>query len=211
MRNMSSDYILAITGASGAIYALRLLQQLNVAGLRLHVVISPNGAEVFTYETGIVLGDSLVSQQQALDEVVTDSDVEVICHDWQDVAAPIASGSFKFDGMVVVPCSMSTLGEIASGLASNLITRAAAVTLKERCPLILVPRETPLNRIHMQNMITVHDAGAVILPAMPGFYSHPRTIDDLADFVVARILDQLGVEHAIGARWSGYSNQPPVG
>jgi 4-hydroxy-3-polyprenylbenzoate decarboxylase len=207
---MCCNYIVAITGASGAIYGLRLLRHLVVADARLHVIVSPNGAQVFTYETGIDIGDSAPAHQQRLTHVLQCPEESIRCHAWQDVAAPIASGSFQVAGMVVVPCSMSTLGLVAAGLGSDLITRAAAVTLKERRPLIMVPRETPFNRIHLQNMLTLHDAGAVVLPAMPGFYHQPRRIDDLIDFVVARILDQLGVAHTVGARWAGYID-PPIG
>jgi 4-hydroxy-3-polyprenylbenzoate decarboxylase len=125
----------------------------------------------------------------------------LVYHHYQDFSAGIASGSFPTGGMVIIPCSMSTLGAIAGGITENLITRAADVHLKERRKLILVPRETPLNLIHLENMVRVTRAGAVVLPAMPGWYHRPRRVEDLIDFVVARICDQLGIETAMAPRW----------
>jgi 4-hydroxy-3-polyprenylbenzoate decarboxylase len=125
----------------------------------------------------------------------------LVYHHYQDFAAGIASGSFRTGGMVIIPCSMSTLGAIAGGITTNLITRAADVHLKERRTLILVPRETPLSLIHLENMLSVTRAGAVVLPAMPGWYHRPRNLDDLINFVVARICDQLGVDNRLIARW----------
>ena len=123
--------------------------------------------------------------------------------------SPVASGSNPADAMAICPCSLGTLGAVAAGLADNLIERAADVMLKERRPLVLVPRETPLSAIHLENMLTLARAGAVILPPSPGFYGNPQSIADLVDFVVARILDQLGVSHALGPRWGGRSDHPP--
>jgi len=123
--------------------------------------------------------------------------------------SPVASGSNPADAMAICPCSLGTLGAVAGGLADNLIERAADVMLKERRPLVLVPRETPLSAIHLENMLKLARAGAVILPPSPGFYGHPQSIDELVDFVVARILDQLGVSHALGPRWGAIGPRPP--
>ncbi|GAA5263468.1 UbiX family flavin prenyltransferase [Methanocalculus sp. MC3] len=179
------ELVVGVTGASGMIYAERLLMELEKQ-CRVHLVVSG------TAETIAAL------------EGISFSNVRVIREENSDLAAAIASGSFRFDGMVVVPCSMKSLAGIAHGISDTLIGRAADVCLKERRPLILVPRETPYSRVHLQNMLAAHDAGAVILPASPPFYQKPETIEDLADMIVSRILDHLGIEHSIGSRWSGY-------
>ncbi|MCQ1537430.1 UbiX family flavin prenyltransferase [Methanocalculus taiwanensis] len=179
------ELVVGVTGASGMIYAERLLTELQKQ-CRVHLVMS---------ETAETIADL---------EEVSFSDFSVIREGNSDLAATIASGSFRFDGMVVVPCSMKSLAEIAHGISDTLIGRAADVCLKERRPLILVPRETPYSRVHLQNMLAAHDAGATILPASPPFYQKPNTIEDLADMIVSRILDHLKIEHTIGSRWSGY-------
>jgi 4-hydroxy-3-polyprenylbenzoate decarboxylase len=186
-----------MTGASGAPYAVRLLHVVCRAGWTVHLTISPSAAAVLYAELGIEVS------LDAFDPVtlLKPTTGEVIYHHFEDFQAGIASGSFPTAGMVVVPCSMSTLGAIASGVTTNLITRAADVHLKERRKLILVPRETPLGLIHLENMVRVTRAGAVVLPAMPGWYHQPRRLDDLIDFVVARICDQLGISHTLSARW----------
>ena len=202
-----NDLVVAITGASGAIYATRLLQVLVGAGRRVHVTISPAGAQVLDHELGIRVDLANFDSQQLLasDSTIRSSyDVppgELIYHHFQDFRAGIASGSFPTGGMVVCPCSMGTLASIASGQSTNLIQRAADVHLKERRKLIVVPRETPLGSIQLENMKRLADAGAVILPAMPGFYHGAKTILDLVDFVVGRICDQLGVPHQLFERW----------
>jgi len=180
---------IAITGASGAAYARKLLRSVPPAEYELHILSSEAGRYVYQLETGVALVDDLPSGVHTYDET--------------DIAAPLASGSFPCAGMVIVPCTMGALGAIASGLSQNLIHRAADVCLKERRPLILVPRETPLNRVHLTNMLKAAEAGAIILPAMPGFYHHPRSVSDIIDFVVARILDQLGIEHNLAQPWLG--------
>jgi 4-hydroxy-3-polyprenylbenzoate decarboxylase len=189
--------VIAMTGASGAPYALRLLQVIARSGRTVHTTISPSGAQVLREETGITV------DLKRFDPAVF-GDLgpgRLIYHHYQDFSAGIASGSFPTAGMVVSPCSMSTLGSIAHGITTNLITRAADVHLKERRRLILVPRETPLSLIHIENMATVTRAGAIVLPAMPGWYHRPTSLDDLIDFVVARICDGLGIEHGLGRRW----------
>lgn len=200
---MSKTYALGITGGSGAPYALRLLDQLVLAGHEVHVILSPAGEKVLQLETGIALGKSLRDKQDALVRAV-EADGKpgrLRVFDHGNLAAPISSGSFPCAGMAVVPCSTGSLGRIAAGISSNLIERAADVMLKERRTLVLVPRETPLSAIHLRNMLTLREAGADILPAMPAFYHKPKTISDLVDMIVGRILDRLGVDNTLFFRW----------
>jgi 4-hydroxy-3-polyprenylbenzoate decarboxylase len=188
---------LAITGASGAPYALRLLQVLGRSGRTVHLTISDSGAQVLREELGLT-----VSLSRFKASVFGDlGPGRIVYHHHADFSAGIASGSFPTAGMVIVPCSMSTLGAIAHGITANLITRAADVHLKEHRKLILVPREMPLSLIHLENMRAVTRAGAIVMPAMPGWYHRPRRLDDLIDFVVARICDQLGIENTLMKRW----------
>jgi flavin prenyltransferase len=191
--------VLAMTGASGAVYAVRLLQVLCRAGRTIHLTISTSGAQVLREELGLSVAlnrfDPLVFGDLGSGQL--------IYHHQSDFGAGIASGSFRTAGMVVAPCSMSTLASVAHGITSNLISRAADVHLKERRKLILVPRETPLSLVHLENMTAVTRAGAIVLPAMPGWYHQPRSLEDLVDFVVARICDQLGVEVELMKRWGG--------
>jgi 4-hydroxy-3-polyprenylbenzoate decarboxylase len=189
---------LGITGASGAPYAARLLEALAAAGCEIGVCASRAGIQVIATE---LYGDARLSPDETLARLVEPVRDAVTFHDEQDWRAPYASGSAKVDGYVVCPCSMGTLGTMASGAMSNLIHRAASVALKEGRKLVLVPRETPLSEIHLQNMLTLRRAGAVVLFAAPGFYHGAETVDDLVDFVVGRILDQLGVENALVPRW----------
>jgi flavin prenyltransferase len=193
----SPPLVLAITGASGAPYAVRLLNALGRAGRTIHLCISSSGAHVLREEMNIEL-NLTTFDLSAFGEM---SPGTLIYHHHSDFSAGIASGSFATAGMVVIPCSMSTLGAIAHGVTTNLITRAADVHLKERRKLILVPRETPLSDIHLENMLAVTRAGAVVLPAMPGWYHRPRSLDDLVEFVVARVCDQLGFENSLIHRW----------
>jgi 4-hydroxy-3-polyprenylbenzoate decarboxylase len=194
------DLVLAVTGASGAIYAVRLLRQLVAAERRVHLTISPSGAEVLQHELGIRVDLNQFALRDVIPELPQSSNY-VQYHHYQDFRAGIASGSFPTAGMVICPCSMGTLASIASGHSSNLIQRAADVHLKERRKLIVVPRETPLGSIQLDNMKRLADAGAILLPAMPGFYHAPACLEDLVDFVVARILDQLAVPHQLFKRW----------
>ena len=189
--------VLAMTGASGAPYAVRLLQVLARAGQTIHLTISTSGAQVIGEELGIQ-----VSLNRFDPSVFGDlGSGRVVYHHQSDFNAGIASGSFRTAGMVVSPCSMSTLASIAHGITVNLVTRAADVHLKERRKLIVVPRETPLSLVHLENMASLTRAGGIVLPAMPGWYHHPQTLDDLIDFVVGRICDQLGVEVDLIKRW----------
>ena len=197
---MSTDLpiVFAITGASGAPYALRLLEQLIAAKRRVQLVVSSHGLRLLRTESDI-------ASVEALRERVGSSgwDRLVTLFDDGDRGAAPASGSALNAGMVICPCSMGTLSAIAVGASRSLVERAADVALKERRPLVLVPRESPLSAIHLENMLRVTRAGAVVLPASPGFYHRPESIDDLVDFVVARVLDHLGVEHALTKRWGG--------
>jgi len=174
-----------VSGASGAPYARRLLEVLADEAT-VHLVVTEQ------------------AQAIAAHEGVRYDDLDLTIHPNTDLAAAIASGSHRSDGMAVVPCSTKTLASIAHGLSSSLLARAADVTLKERRPLVLLVREMPLSRVHLRNMLAADEAGATVMVASPGFYGRPRTVDDLVEMVVGRVLDHLGVEHALGPRWEGY-------
>jgi 4-hydroxy-3-polyprenylbenzoate decarboxylase len=186
-------YIVGITGASGSTYGLKLVRILLEKSYEVHLVITDNGKKVMAYETGL-------SEKELLAELSCCGG-NLIFHNNHDLFSSIASGSFKTDGMVVVPCSMSTLGEIAWGVSKNLLGRAADVCIKEGRKLILVPRETPLSKVHIRNMLSLSESGAVILPAMPAFYQKPSTVEDMVDFIVGRVLDSLGVENILYKKW----------
>lgn len=207
---MSRPVVLAITGASGSIYGIRLLHVLMKQERETHLVISPAAGQVLERELGVTLASGkpdvetlLRSGASVFPELNRElpSQCKVFAHDYRDYSAGIASGSFRTAGMAICPCSMGTLSSIAQGISGNLIHRAADVHLKERRKLIVVPRETPLGSIQLANMKTLSDAGAVILPAMPGFYHLPQSIADLVDFVVARICDQLEIDVTLASRW----------
>jgi 4-hydroxy-3-polyprenylbenzoate decarboxylase len=200
----STDLVVAFTGASGSPYGVRLVEVLLRAGRTVHLTISPSAAEVFERELSRTL---LLDPRQfdpvallgAGDDVPDTSRLKY--HHYRDFNAGVASGSFLTGGMVICPCSMGTLAAVAHGISENLIHRAADVHLKERRKLVLVPRETPLGLLQLRNMVAVTEAGAVVLPAMPAFYTHPRGIPDMIDFVVGRICDQFGVEYRLLERW----------
>jgi flavin prenyltransferase len=183
------EIVVGISGASGAAYAIRLLQILREKGCITHLVITESAAKIIEIET-----DSLLKDVQDLASHV---------YGPRDFAAPIASGSHLYDGMVVIPCSMGTLSAIACGSSDTLITRAADVCLKEKRRLIIVPRETPVSLVGLRNMVAACEAGAVVLPACPAFYSRPQSLDDLVDVLVGRVLDLLGVENDLYRRWKG--------
>jgi flavin prenyltransferase len=189
---------LGVTGASGAPYAARLLEALTEADCEVGLCASAAGLEVIATE---LYGDARLSRDETLARFTENARGEVTVYDPQDWRAPYASGSAKVDGYVICPCSMGTLGTIASGAMSNLIHRAASVALKEDRKLVLMPRETPLSTIHLENMLTVRRAGATVLFLAPGFYHGAETVGDLVDFIVARALDQLGLENALIKRW----------
>lgn len=194
---------LAITGASGAVYGLRLVQELLAAGIRVSLVISSAGRLVLKEEQGVDLSADPEAQNSALRERFCVGADMLTCYGEKDFLAPMASGSSAPDAMVICPCSMGSLGRVAAGLSGNLIERTADVAIKEGRPLLLVPRETPLSAIHLENMLRLSRLGVKIVPAMPGFYGGPQTMDDLVNFVVGKVLDQLGVDHALYKRWGG--------
>ena len=177
--------VVGVTGASGVQYAYALLR--NLEGHDVDLVISDDARKVIAAETDL--------GAKAFGKLAANT------YGNDDTTAPPASGSYRFDAMVVIPCSMGTLGKIAWGISDNLITRAAAVCMKERRTLILVPRETPLAATHLENMLRLANQGVVVLPAMPGFYHGPKTVDDLVNFVVGKVLDQLGIGHRLFRRW----------
>ena len=195
-----SPIIVAITGASGAPYAVRLLEQLVRARRAVSLIVSSHGVRLLQTETPFQSIDALRVH------VGTNAwDAVVRVYDDSDRGGSPASGSSLSAGMVICPCSMGTVSAIAHGASRSLIERAADVVLKERRPLIIVPRETPLSSIHLENLLTLSRAGAIVLPAMPGFYHQPTTVDALVDFVVARVLDHLQVPHTLSQRWSSDS------
>ncbi|HEY1459484.1 MAG TPA: flavin prenyltransferase UbiX [Casimicrobiaceae bacterium] len=201
---------LAFTGASGLPYGLRLLECLITARTRVYLLYSSAAQIVARQELELVLPTQPAAAAAYFSERYGAQPGQLTVFGREDWLSPVASGSNPADAMAVCPCSMGTLGALAAGLADNLIERAADVMLKERRPLILVPRETPLSAIHLENMLTLARAGAVILPPAPGFYGHPQSIDDLVDFVVARVLDQLGVVHELGPRWGAKRPAAPT-
>ena len=198
-------YVLGIAGASGTPYARRVLEQVLGAGHDVKAVITDAGRKVRAVEEDLVLTGNTEADTPTLLEWANVPDFagtfELYHH--KDVAAPIASGSFAVDGMVVVPCSGGTLGRIAHGISNGLLERAADVCLKERRRLVLVPREMPLSLIHLRNMTAVTEAGAIVLPASPGFYHNPKSIDDLVDMVAGRILASLGIDSKVMKTWLG--------
>ena len=197
-------YVIGISGASGAVYAQRTLEGALAASQEVTCVISETARRVMKLELGLHLTGSVEIDEGLLRQNLSVSDASgLTLIDYRDVGASIASGSYPIDGMVVVPCSTGTLGRIANGISSSLIERAADVTLKERRRLVLVPRETPLSNIHLRNMLALTEAGAVVLPASPGFYHGPTSVRDLVDVIAGRILDQLGIETSLVKRWLG--------
>jgi 4-hydroxy-3-polyprenylbenzoate decarboxylase len=179
--------IVAITGSSGVLYGIRMLEVLQKLGVETHLVLSNWGERNIRIET-----------HKTVDYVKS---LSSRTYDNSNMAAPISSGSFRTEGMTIIPCSMKTVSSIANGYEDNLISRAAGVCIKESRKLVLVPREAPLSAIHLRNMLRLCEIGVIILPAMPGFYHKPRTIEDLADHLVGKVLDQFGIEHNIFKRW----------
>ncbi len=186
---MVKRLIVGITGATGAIYGVRLLDALKQAEVETHLVLSNWGARTIEHETGMTLPD--------LQERVA------VVHGTGNMAATISSGSFHTDGMIIAPCSMRTVAAIAHGNGDHLVHRAADVILKERRRLVLVPRETPLSEVHLENLLKLARMGVAILPPMPAFYNAPKTLDDMVDHIVARVLDQFGIEASFARRWDG--------
>jgi len=192
--------VVAITGASGSIYGVRLVEELLKAECRVTLLLTRAGAEVLRYETGLDWRGSADGRLAAMRAYFGCGNF-LLHYAEDDLFAPVASGSAAPDAVVICPCSMGTAGRIAAGLANNLVERVADVALKERRDLLLAPRETPFNRIHLENLLRLSQAGAHILPAMPAFYHRPRTIDELVDFIVGKILDNLRIPHRLFPRW----------
>lgn len=181
--------VVGISGGSGAIYGVALLRILREYNIETHLVVSTMGEYVTNHECGINLEELKC--------------LATYFHDNKNLAAPIASGSFKTDAMVIVPCSMKTVSAVAHGMSDNLLTRAADVIIKENRKLIVVPRETPLSQIHLENMLKLSKIGVTVMPPSPAFYHHPKDVEDMVSGIVARILDQLGIEHDLIKRWDG--------
>jgi len=179
--------VVGITGATGAIYGITLVRELTRAGVETHLVLSQWAKRTIEIETDY--------------KNISIGQLAATTHDADDMTAPIASGSFRHGGMVIAPCSMKTLAALATGFADNLITRAADVTMKEKRPLILLPRETPLHEIHLENMLKLARAGAVIMPPVPAFYHRPTTITDLVMQTTGRVMDLLGIDNSLAPRW----------
>lgn len=186
---MQLRLVVAITGASGVIYGIRALEVLKQLQVETHLIMSEWGAKNVEIET-----DKTADYVKSL---------ATKCYEDDNMAAPMSSGSFKTDGMAVVPCSMKTLASIANAFDDSLVSRAAGVCIKEQRKLVLVPRETPLSKIHLDNMSKLADAGGIILPAMPGFYHNPKTMDEMIDHVVGKVLDQFNIDHGLFKRWGG--------
>jgi flavin prenyltransferase len=187
--NKKQRIVVGISGASGVIYGIRFLVVLKEIGVETHLVLTPPAKLTIATETDIPVA--------SVEKIATRS------YRYTDISAAISSGSFRVDGMVIIPCSMHTLGALASGLADNLLVRAAEVTLKEHRPLIVVPRESPLTLIHIENMARIARAGAIVAPAMPAFYERPKKIEDIIDHLVGKVLDLLGIENELFRRWQG--------
>jgi 4-hydroxy-3-polyprenylbenzoate decarboxylase len=196
-----ATYTVAITGASGAPYAHRLLQVLVQGGHSIYLTISGDGLSILNDETGLMLKGSETDIQYEVEKHFEAKEGQITYFDEDYMYAPIASGSIRVDAMIVVPCSMKTLAAVANGYATTLIERAADVTIKEKRKLILVPRETPLSAIHLKNMLAVAELGCHLIPAMPAFYHRPKRVSDMVDFVVGRVLDSMGIENDLSPRW----------
>jgi 4-hydroxy-3-polyprenylbenzoate decarboxylase len=192
--------VVAMTGASGAVYGLRIVEELLRSDRRVVLLLTASGLDVLRYETGLEW-EGTTSQRRQLMRDYFDGSRLLEHYDERDMFAPVASGSSAAAATVVVPCSMGTAGRIAGGMSGNLIERVADVALKEGRPLLLVPRETPLNQIHLENLLRLSRAGARIVPAMPAFYHRPQQVEDLVNFVVGKVLDNLGIGHQLFQRW----------
>src|SRR5215212_2556182 len=196
------DIVTAITGASGALYAQRFIQGLVAEGVNVHLVVSPLGRRLLHDELGMETVD--------LEALAGMAEHRVTYYNYNDVGSKLASGSFLHDGMVIIPCSSNTLAEIAHGLGDNLISRAAAVTLKERRKLVIAHREMPLSPIDVNNYKALSDAGVILAPCNPGFYLNPSTVGEVVDFVAGKLLDLIGVKHSLDTRWDPKNLRPPA-
>jgi 4-hydroxy-3-polyprenylbenzoate decarboxylase len=183
------ELIVAITGASGVIYGISFLKALqSISDCKVHLIVSKNAKDLISYETSYQLEEIMKLSDYSYENTKLD--------------AVIASGSKIIDGMVIIPCSMSTAAKINTGIADNLITRAADVCMKEQRKLIIVPRETPCNSTHLRNLLQLSESGVIVLPAMPGYYHKPQQLNDLVNFITGKVLDQLGIENTLFSRWS---------
>lgn len=203
MIDRKKTIVVGITGASGSIYGVKLIETLLQMEFLVHLVVSNAGWRVIKEE----LGWNTADREEVLRAKFGRFPGKLVYHPIADIGASIASGSFLTQGMIIMPCSMGTLSSIASGASDNLMARAADVMLKEGRPLVLVPRETPLHAIHLENMLKLARLGVRIIPAMPAFYFGPQTIDDLVAFLVGKVLDNLGIEHALFRRWGNRDEQ----
>jgi len=194
---MRERFIIGVTGASGSIYSRNLIEKMSKMDVDLHLIISEKGEEVFEFETGTSFA-SFVEKLQS-----ENGGAAIVLENNCDMFSKVASGSFNVDAMVILPCSMKTLSALSNGYSASLLERAADVMLKEKKTLIVAPRESPVSSIHLRNMLRLSESGAVIMPASPGFYTHPETIDDLADFITGKILNSLSIEHDLGTEWKG--------
>lgn len=207
--------IVAITGASGSVYGLELIKQLQIHDTLVHLIFSDTGKKVFISELTDLDHNIFMDNENDIDQIIIRIlqenniiiDNGITIYNNNNFFTSIASGSCRFDAMVVIPCSMGTLNAIANGASDNLLERVADTTLKERRTLIIVARETPLNRIHLKNMLQLHDAGAIILPAMPAFYHKPQSLIDIVHFLVGKIMDQLKIDNKIFKRWKSEERQ----
>ncbi|GCL56593.1 3-octaprenyl-4-hydroxybenzoate carboxy-lyase [Microcystis aeruginosa NIES-3806] len=205
MKELSKPLILGVTGASGLIYAVRTLKYLLLADYTIDLVASKSAYTVWQAEDNIRMPPEPELQEQFWrSQCGVMEKGKLRCHRWGDVGATIASGSYRTLGMVIIPCSMSTVAKLAGGLSSDLLERAADVQIKEGRKLVLVPRETPFSLIHLRNLTTLAEAGVRIVPAIPAWYHHPQSIEDLVDFVIARTLDQLDIDCVAINRWQGH-------
>ena len=184
------EVVVAITGASGAVYGKRLLEVLNMMNIQSRVIVTKSGEITLKHECGMTKEELATATNSTLE-------------DESNVGGKSASGSSQIDAVVICPCSGTTIGKLAAGISDNLVTRSGIVAMKERRKLIIVPREAPYATIHLENMTKLSNFDTIIIPASPGFYNHPKTIEDLIDFIIARILDHIGLEHELGKRWTG--------
>jgi flavin prenyltransferase len=210
MSSVDRPIVIGVSGASGLLYAVRTLRYLLLAKQKVELVASKATQQVWRAEHNLQMPAEPSKQEQFWREQADVWGGELLCHAAGNVGAAIASGSYRTMGMLVIPCSMSTVGKLAAGLSGDLLERAADVQLKEGRKLVLVPRETPLSVIHLRNLVTLAEAGARIVPAIPAWYHHPQTIEDLVDFVIARALDQFELDCVPLRRWSGGFTEHPA-
>lgn len=202
--NWSNRWVVGITGASGSIYGIRLIEELLLQSFQVHLVVTEAGWRVLKEELGWETARRTAALEQRFGEALSSG--LLTFHPNADIGAAIASGSFRVQGMVIMPCSMGTLASIAHGISDDLMTRVADVMLKENRQLLLVPRETPLHAIHLENMLTLSRLGVRMIPAMPAFYYKPQSMDEMVDFLVGKVMDNMGIDHDLYRRWGDEQN-----